>query len=149
MSAENSRSNFRNFRIPPQAASVLNSKDKAPYILYCEVRVVQERNGRKSEKAESVCVCHFPPLATYFLRIWVCWGGKCAFLLRDWGSGTSPSSECEDAKMPLAMLMMQYNTQLSGWRSLSSRRTSLHDAERNEILELKVTPRIFENFFAK
>ena len=32
----------------------------------------------------------------------------------------SPSSECEDAKMPLAMLM---------------------------ILELKVTPRIFENFF--
>ena len=61
----------------------------------------------------------------------------------------SPSSECEDAKMPLAMLMMQYNTQLSGWRSLSSRRTSLHDAERNEILELKVTPRIFENFFAK
>ena len=61
----------------------------------------------------------------------------------------SPSSECEDAKMPLAMLMMQYNTQLSGWRSLSSTRTPLHDAERNEILELKVTPRIFENFFAK
>ena len=25
------------FRVPPQAASVLNSKDKAPYILYCEV----------------------------------------------------------------------------------------------------------------
>merc|ERR1719220_3369275 len=27
-------------RIPPQAASVLNSKDKAPYILYCEVVTV-------------------------------------------------------------------------------------------------------------
>ncbi len=25
-------------RIPPQAASVLNSKDKAPYIIYVEVR---------------------------------------------------------------------------------------------------------------
>ena len=149
MSAENSRSNFRNFRIPPQAASVLNSKDKAPYILYCEVRVVQERNGRKSGKAKSVCVSFSTScdvlsedlsllgrqmrLSVERLRIW----------------HISPSSECEDAKMPLAMLMMQYNTQLSGWRSLSSRRTSLHDAERNEILELKVTPRIFENFFAK
>ena len=62
----------------------------------------------------------------------------------------SPSSKCEDAKMPLAMLMMQYNTQLSGMEELELwRRTSLHDAERNEILELKVTPRIFENFFAK
>ena len=66
MSAENSRSNFPYFRIPPQAASVLNSKDKAPYILYCEVRVVQGKNGRKAGK---VCVCHFPPLAMYFLRI--------------------------------------------------------------------------------
>ena len=27
-------------RIPPQAASVLNSKDKAPYIIYCEVVTV-------------------------------------------------------------------------------------------------------------
>jgi len=27
-------------RVPPQAASVLNSKDKAPYILYCEVVTV-------------------------------------------------------------------------------------------------------------
>ena len=27
-------------RIPPQAASVLNSKDKAPYIIYCEVVAV-------------------------------------------------------------------------------------------------------------
>ena len=118
MSAENSRSNFRNFRIPPQAASVLNSKDKAPYILYCEVRVVQERNGRKSEKAESVCVSFSTSydvlsedlsllgrqmrLSVERLRIW----------------HISPSSECEDAKMPLAMLMMQYNTQLSGMEKL-------------------------------
>jgi len=28
-------------RVPPQAASVLNSKDKAPYIIYCEVVVVE------------------------------------------------------------------------------------------------------------
>ena len=70
MSAENSRSNFRNFRIPPQAASVLNSKDKAPYILYCEVRVVQHRRETvENLKKLKVCVCHFPPLAMYFLRI--------------------------------------------------------------------------------
>lgn len=28
-------------RVPPQAASVLNSKDKAPYIIYCEVVTVE------------------------------------------------------------------------------------------------------------
>jgi len=28
-------------RVPPQAASVLNSKDKAPYIIYCEVVAVE------------------------------------------------------------------------------------------------------------
>ena len=56
----------------------------------CTVRwELYRRETVENLKKLKVCVCHFPPLATYFLRIWVCWGGKCAFLLRDWGSGTS------------------------------------------------------------
>ena len=118
MSAENSRSNFPYFRIPPQAASVLNSKDKAPYILYCEVRVVQGKNGWNSEKAESVCVS-FSTSCDVLSKDLSLLGRQMRLSverLRIWH--ISPSSECEDAKMPLAMLMMQYNTQLSGMQRL-------------------------------
>ena len=117
MSAENSRSNFRNFRIPPQAASVLNSKDKAPYILYCEVRDGQGKMVEKLDKVESVCVSFSTSCDVLYKDLSLL--GRQMRLsverLRIWH--ISPSSECEDAKMPLAMLMMQYNTQLSGWRS--------------------------------
>ena len=42
-------------RIPPQAASVLNSKDKAPYIIYVEVGTKERTHTHTQVSACSKC----------------------------------------------------------------------------------------------
>ena len=87
----------------------------------CTVRweLCRRETVENLEKVESVCVsfstscdvlCKDLSLLGWQMRLSV-------ERLRIWH--ISPSSECEDAKMPLAMLMMQYNTQLSGMEKLA------------------------------